>query len=58
MINLFTTNIKNQHDIFLLNKDNGKWLNRTLTGLYSPPSVSIVRNSGMGIKKNSNKRIV
>ena len=41
MINLFNTNIKDIHDFILLNKDNGKWLNKTLT--------CIPINSGMGI---------
>ena len=42
MINLFNTNIKVKHVFIMLNKDKGKWLNRTLT--------CITINSGMGIQ--------
>ena len=62
MINLFNNYIKDKHDFIMLNKDNGKWLNKTLAGLSlrspdqrssSPPSNSIVINSGMAEKQTS-----
>ena len=65
MINLFNTNIKDKHDFILLNKDNGKRVNKTLTeiSLSSPNQrsfnlpiicihtglISPPINSGMGI---------